>query len=244
VLADVVRRRRLDLSERRVAAGADADTDPVADGELARRDELGHAARPLDEHRAPAVGERLVLSLTEHRLERAVVSVHDVDAEMAVDRGRVERSLEEPERLAGPAWVRAVICDDLGRRRFDLRERRAALGANADDELIALGQVAQLHDGRNAVSPTQVLGVRTDRKCLPGRLADHQAQRALVAAGHVHEQRGGVRRWSRRKLTSELVLDETLLAGRDRAGRSEADCGDGRQSEEDHAEPHVHPPWT
>src|SRR5580765_3941636 len=120
------RRRGLDLSERRVAAGADPDADPVADGQLARRDQLGHATGPLDEHGAPAVRERLVLSLTEHRLQRAMVPVQDVDADMAVRCGRVERPLEQPERLPGAAWIRAMIGDDLGSRCFDLWQRRAA----------------------------------------------------------------------------------------------------------------------
>jgi hypothetical protein len=114
VLADVVRRRSLDLSERRVAAGADPDADPVADGELARRDERGHAALPPDEHRPPAVGERLVLRLAEHRLQRAMVPVQDVNAKMTVRGRRVERPLEQPQRPRSVSRRRAVIGDDCG----------------------------------------------------------------------------------------------------------------------------------
>src|SRR5213079_3612146 len=98
------------------------------------------AALPADEHRAPAERERLILRLAEHRLQSTMVPVHDVDAEMAVRGGRVERSLEQPQRLRGTSRVRPVIGDDSGRGRFDLGERGTAWRADPDHELVALGQ--------------------------------------------------------------------------------------------------------
>src|SRR5262245_39584950 len=145
--SDVVRGRRLDLAERRARPRADPDADPVADRELAGRDERRHPALPADEDGPPAVGERLVLRLTEHRHERPVIALEHVEAEVPVRGGRAQRALEEPERLPRMTWTRAVISDDCCGRRLDLGQRRAARSANADRQLITLCEVALLDDG-------------------------------------------------------------------------------------------------
>src|SRR5437763_97478 len=57
VVADVRGRNLLGLLERVPARGPNPDRDPVADLELARRDDGRHAGPPEDEDRAVAVAE-------------------------------------------------------------------------------------------------------------------------------------------------------------------------------------------
>src|SRR6185437_5682779 len=134
VVADVRGRDLLGLLEGVSTRGADPDRDPIADLQLARRDDGRDTAPPEDEDRARAVAERLVLRLAKHLAQRQPVTALDMNRYLAVRRRRVEAADEEPQRPAGVARGRATIGHPCCRRRGDLRERRAAgrLNPNAD----------------------------------------------------------------------------------------------------------------
>src|SRR5439155_6886290 len=102
VVADVVRRHRLDLGERVALRRADAHRDPVTHDQLARRDDVRDASLPEHEDRVRVVREGLVEPLPEQRLQRAVVSVGHAEREVAWGRWCLECSDEEPQRTP---WV-------------------------------------------------------------------------------------------------------------------------------------------
>src|SRR6476660_6503567 len=110
VVADVSSRDQFGLLERVHARSSDSDGDPVADLQLARRNEGGDAASPEDEDRAVAVAERLVERLAEHLSESEPVAALNVDRDLAACGGAVERADEEPQWLACVARRRTTIC--------------------------------------------------------------------------------------------------------------------------------------
>src|SRR5205823_7634676 len=114
VVADVRGRDLLGLLERIGTGGADPDRDPVADPELRRRDHRRDAAAPEDEDRPRPVAERLVERLAEHLAEPEAVPALDVDRDLAVRRGRVERSDEQPQRPVSKPGRRPAIGDAPG----------------------------------------------------------------------------------------------------------------------------------
>src|SRR6185436_18634545 len=132
VVADVRGRDLLGLLEGVSTRGADPDRDPVADLQLARRDDGRDAAAPEDEDRASAVAERLVLRLAEHLAQREPVTALDVNRELAVRSRSVEAADEEPERPARMARRRAAIGNSRSGRRADLGERGVARRPDVD----------------------------------------------------------------------------------------------------------------
>src|SRR5262245_66078635 len=113
---------------------------------------------------------------------------------MATGGGRVQRALEEPERLRRATEARAAVGDVVGRRREELCQRRATWRADAQRELVTLGKVVLRDDGRDAVRPARVLRVGANGERLSRALADEQPERATVPAGDVHDEGARSRR--------------------------------------------------
>jgi hypothetical protein len=238
VIADMVRRRRLDLAERGVAASADPDGNPVADDHLLGLDHGRNAVLPEHEDRVRVVRESLVERLAEHRAQRPQVAVADVEREVPAGSRPVQRADEEPERAARVAVVGPAVGDAPGRGRLDLPERGVPSRADADGDEVAGDEARLVHDGRLAVRPAEVLRVRADGELLRAALADQLPQRGAVAALDVHEERRRVAR-IRQELAVEDVPDRAALPGGERAGRADRQHGERDEPEVEKMALHV-----
>jgi hypothetical protein len=220
VIADVHGRRRLDLGERRAAVGADADGDAVPDPQVGGGDHRRHPPLPEQEDRLRAEGERLARVLAEQEPQRAAVAAAHVDRDRARAGRRGELAPEEEERLRRRVRLCAAIRDHPCAAGLDLGELRRPRRADVDDDPVAHGEIARVHDRRNPMRPLEELGPVADREALVDARAEHLLQREAVAALDGERER---RRAGGLEVAAELEVRRLRLrrAGREGGARAE-----------------------
>src|SRR5205814_4084973 len=126
------------------------------------------------------IAERLVERLAEHLAEPEPVPALDVDRDLAVRRGRVERSDEQPQRPVSKPGRRPAIGNAPGRGCCDLGERRTARSSYVDADCVADDEVRLRDDRRDSMRPAQELRAGADGEVLVVAQADELLERDPV----------------------------------------------------------------